>query len=64
VSILKRISVSCDMCRTDERGSLTVLRVYADTVADARWLARKEGWRLDKLGRDVCPKHPKRKGAR
>lgn len=26
--------------------------------------AREKGWRKDKLGRNICPAHPKLKGAR
>lgn len=30
----------------------------------AEGVARVAGWRKDKLGRNVCPAHPKLKGAR
>lgn len=32
--------------------------------AGAERVARDNGWRKDKLGRNVCPAHPKLKGAR
>lgn len=41
------------------------VRVLADTVTKARRYASQDhGWRLDKLGRDICPAHPKLKGSR
>jgi len=55
----------------------TVTRLRCDLCPDT-WLgwngnlpkvaaeqqAREKGWRKDKLGRNVCPAHPKLKGAR
>lgn len=32
--------------------------------ANAERAAREAGWRKDKLGRNICPVHPKLKGAR
>lgn len=32
--------------------------------ARAEAQARSKGWRKDKLGRNICPAHPKLKGAR
>jgi len=52
------ISLLCDMecsCK---------LRTHMSSVIEARRYARTEGWRQDKLGRDICPAHPKLKGAR
>lgn len=49
--------VHCDMCPE-------VLRVHASTQTAARKYARDNGWRRDKIGRDVCSGHPKLKGSR
>jgi hypothetical protein len=61
VTAYRRVILRCDCCPTllgmaseDE----------AQTVKEARAQARKAGWRLDKLHRDVCPAHPKLKGSR
>lgn len=62
MSIVKRFSVLCDVCPLDK--PLSIFRVHADTMAEARRRAREEGWRLDRLGRDVCPRHPRLKGSR
>jgi hypothetical protein len=41
-----------------------LVRHGALSAMEIRQAAREEGWRKDKLGRDVCPAHPKLKGAR
>lgn len=61
MSIVKRLTVICEVCPTSD---YQAFRVYAETAAGARRQARLAGWRRDRLGRDVCPKHPKLKGAR
>lgn len=50
----------CDMesCGSEQRFFVYVSRRTAEA------LARREGWRKGKLGRNVCPAHPKLKGAR
>lgn len=61
MSIVKRLTIVCEVCPASD---YSAFRAYAETAAEARRQARLEGWRRDKLGRDVCPKHPKLKGAR
>jgi hypothetical protein len=52
------ITLYCDM--TCPYG----LKTRMSSVTEARRYARDRGWRQDKAGRDVCPAHPKLKGAR
>lgn len=59
-----------------ERSARTILHCDMDAcLARVTWTtylsrsgaethARSEGWRKDKLGRNVCPAHPKLKGAK
>lgn len=44
----------CDLC--SER---LIGEVRDFPVAEIRAEAKAEGWRRDKLNRDVCPRHPK-----
>lgn len=44
----------CDLC--DEK---LISVPEESTVAEIRAGAKAEGWRRDKLNRDVCPAHPK-----
>lgn len=58
------------------RQQTSVTRIFCDlcprahswpqylTKAHTERLARDLGWRKDKLGRHICPTHPKLKGAR
>jgi hypothetical protein len=52
----------CDLCPPDDAS------VRTGTYTTAAYLRRdarqRSGWRRDKLNRDVCPRHPKLKGAR
>jgi hypothetical protein len=51
----------CDVCpQDDSRGCMAT----GTTAAILRQSAKLKGWRKDKLGRDICPKHPKLKGAK
>ena len=54
-----RITLHCDMNCTRKISFCCI-----PGVTEARRLARAEGWRRDKVSRDVCPGHPKLKGAR
>lgn len=65
------ITVKCDVCpvpadpfKGPHPTAYVVGLVGEGTVPDARRRAKLRGWRRDKLGRDICPKHPKLKGAR
>lgn len=54
--------LACDLCGPDNGSSRSALNTTAALLRqEAR---RRSGWRRDKLGRDVCPRHPKRKSAR
>jgi hypothetical protein len=50
----------CDMdaCLT----SLTIHGSISKLLIE-RWAKLEDGWRKDKLGRNICPSHPKVKGA-
>lgn len=52
--------LTCDMpeCGSERRWPVDL------TKATAEALVRREGWRKDKLGRNVCGAHPKLKGAK
>jgi len=54
-----RVTLICDLCQD---------YLYFDgspTLTEARRSVREKfNWRRDKLGRDVCSRHPKLKGAR
>jgi uncharacterized metal-binding protein YceD (DUF177 family) len=58
LTVRKRYTLQCDRCPAH-------VTLWAETAVAARaaaaWTAR---WRRDKLGQDVCPAHPKLKGAR
>jgi hypothetical protein len=58
MSALHRVCLYCDLCSSGCLGHHTA------SVTLARIYARTQGWRRDKLGRDVCPRHPKLKGSR
>lgn len=58
MAIRKILFVTCDIC-----GHVTASGSTGNAV-EARVKARSEGWRRDKLGRDICSDHPKLKGAR
>jgi hypothetical protein len=68
MSVVKQITLVCELCpprdpRRDWRPS--TLTLPGSSATGARLHARKfKGWRTDKLGRDICPDHPKLKGAR
>ena len=54
--------LTCDMCPPDDASVRTGIGTTAGRLRqDAR---QRSGWRRDKLNRDVCPRHPKLKGAR
>lgn len=53
-----KTELTCDLCPE------TVTWYGHLPRAMAERLAREKGWRKDKLGRNVCPAHPKLKGAR
>lgn len=59
MTAIRRVILLCDRCpdgKYDEGWlSVKTARVYA---------RQREGWRRDKLGRDVCHRHPKLKGSR
>lgn len=52
-----RITLSCDLC-----GSF--MDLWCSSATAARLRARVQGWRRDRLGRDLCANHPKLKGSR
>lgn len=57
MSVRQRTTLVCDRC-----GSLLD---FWGTATQARAFARVQNrWRRDKAGRDICPAHPKLKGAR
>jgi hypothetical protein len=60
--------LKCDLCpEPDWRlgDPADTSRFFRDwnawTVTELRSLAKRKGWRRDKLNRDICPKHPKLK---
>lgn len=57
MSARSRVTLHCDLCPAlmDFWGSATQARAFARL---------QNGWRRDKLGRDICPAHPRLKGAR
>lgn len=58
MTAIRSITLRCDLCssRYDEGWP---------TAYEARMYAKiDKGWRRDKIGRDVCPAHPKLKGSR
>lgn len=55
------VNLACDVCGEFWNMDSTP---PDSTATSARRAARRDGWRRDKLGRDVCPAHPKLKGAR
>jgi hypothetical protein len=61
MTVRRRIELVCDVCP-----AVTAQRLFfsVPTTTEARKRARVGGWRRDKMGRDVCPKHPKLKGAK
>lgn len=61
MTALRRVFLFCDLCQDFlDTDAVPPHR----TATEARESARRKGWRRDKLGRDVCPGHPKLKGAR
>lgn len=60
ISRITTTILKCDMdgCESEQRFFVHVSRRTAEV------LARREGWRKDKLGRNLCRAHPKLKGAR
>jgi hypothetical protein len=54
-----RVTVRCDLCPAEHHAGWARL-----TAVQAQKLARIDGWRRDKLGRDICPAHRKLKGAK
>lgn len=48
----------CDLCPEAMRWYGHLSRAMAEKRA------RESGWRKDKLGRNLCPAHPRLKGAR
>lgn len=63
--------LTCDLCPPPEfklgetPDTSRYFRHYAaETITELRRLAKMKGWRRDKLNRDICPKHPKLKGAK
>lgn len=65
MTVIRRLSIVCEVCPENDRSILSVvLKDDFRTVVLARKAARDKGWRRDKLGRDVCPRHPKLRGAR
>lgn len=53
----------CDMLSCLSRQEFHGSRVPSKALVE-RLAREKAGWRKDKLGRNVCPAHPKLKGAR
>lgn len=53
-----RTELCCDLCTAAFRWNGHLPRAMAERKA------REKGWRRDKLGRNVCPVHPKLRGAR
>lgn len=53
--------LKCDLCPEDDSCGCSAT---GTTAAVLRKSVRRLGWRKDKLGRDICPRHPKLKGAR
>lgn len=51
----------CDVCPENDSRALSATH---STAAFLRKGGRDSGWRRDKLNRDICPRHPKLKGAR
>jgi len=51
----------CDVCPANDTCGCSAT---GTTAAILRRSAKLSGWRKDKLGRDVCPRHPKLKGAK
>lgn len=61
--------LKCDLCPEPVLGepsdSSRFFRDYrVNTITELRREAKKRGWRRDKLNRDICPRHPKLKGAK
>lgn len=52
-----KTTLRCDLCSETMRWYGHLSRVMSERQA------RDNGWRKDKLGRNVCPAHPKLKGA-
>lgn len=59
-----RITTTVLKCDMDDCGSVRRWPGVHLVKTTAEALARREGWRKDKLGRNVCRLHPKLKGAR
>lgn len=57
IQVFKRYTITCNACPN-------TVTVHADTAAQARASAAWARWRRDKLSQDLCPVHPKLKGAR
>jgi hypothetical protein len=54
-----KTTLRCDLCTRSMRWHGHLSRASAERLARS-----EEGWRKDKLGRNVCDEHPKLKGAR
>lgn len=58
MTVSMRATVHCDLCPQHRY-------VWSPSATGARdHLKQNDGWRRDKLGRDICPAHPKLKGSR
>jgi hypothetical protein len=53
-----RVCLHCELCKSG------CLGFHGSSATEARKFARTQGWRRDKIGRDICPRHPKLKGSR
>lgn len=57
-----RTVIICDLETCPVQLNFTTYGYLSNNLAFAQ--AQREGWRRDKLGRHLCPAHPKLKGAR
>lgn len=53
----KTVNLACD-ARPDDKRCWTRYESWQRTNAEARRVARADGWTHDKVGHDFCPEHP------
>lgn len=61
---IRRMTITHLRCDMPRCRAVCTWVCYLSRAAAERAAREKSGWRKDKLGRNVCPAHPKLKGAK